>query len=688
MRRSGLRLITALAVCVAGLTQLAIRMDAATPPDIASIRQAIEDCGGHLELDDQGRPIKVDLAADRGSADQAGFDAAIQCKTLTSLRLRAPGLSEADLAKIRSLSSLQELSLQDVRIDDDFVADVIAKLADLRRLTLRNTPGVSKLQAIASLPNLTHLSLIDLPIDGPSLDALATAAKLAALDLRLCSRLSGRDFDALHDVANLKDLKLGGYGIDNESMRSIASIDKLSNLTIEDASIDAVGIQALAPIAGQLQALSFARCAALDDTALQFVSRLPSLRSLMLRDMPVTGTFLKSLAAPANLETLGLRQTFLIDETFDAIAQCGELKRLDLPENFLPPGAIAKIATLSKLQILNLSSCSLDNASLEPLKQLQNLQTLHLDGNPNLSRDAAARILDQSSSTTPSASCRIVSTQTSTECQFDGKTLWRYHHNPAEGKPYFHPLAAIGRDPFTDLRPEDHPWHRGLWFSWKFIDGVNYWEENRETGQSDGQTRLLSTRQSTAPSGGLLIEQTLAYAPYSEASPVMTESRTLAISAPEKSPEYHIDWTSQFSASETALTLDRTPIAGQPRGKTYGGYAGLSIRMNAKMQSGSFFNADGQSGLHCHGKASPWMIFQHDSAGSLLFMDHPNNFSSPTKWYVTPSMPYFSPAVLFDAGETIAAEETRTLRYRIVVSSQTFSAKDVQSRWANWIAQN
>ena len=28
----------------------------------------------------------------------------------------------------------------------------------------------------------------------------------------------------------------------------------------------------------------------------------------------------------------------------------------------------------------------------------------------------------------------------------------------------------------TADRPPDHIWHHGLWFSWKFINKVNYWE--------------------------------------------------------------------------------------------------------------------------------------------------------------------------------------------------------------------
>ena len=32
----------------------------------------------------------------------------------------------------------------------------------------------------------------------------------------------------------------------------------------------------------------------------------------------------------------------------------------------------------------------------------------------------------------------------------------------------------------TWFQPADHRWHRALWFTWKKINGIVYWEENAE----------------------------------------------------------------------------------------------------------------------------------------------------------------------------------------------------------------
>ena len=68
--------------------------------------------------------------------------------------------------------------------------------------------------------------------------------------------------------------------------------------------------------------------------------------------------------------------------------------------------------------------------------------------------------------------------------------MWQLSFDPAKGKPFFHPVSVNGGTSLTNFRPEDHPWHYGLWFSWKLINGANYWEENRETGRAQGGDAL------------------------------------------------------------------------------------------------------------------------------------------------------------------------------------------------------
>ena len=268
--------------------------------------------------------------------------------------------------------------------------------------------------------------------------------------------------------------------------------------------------------------------------------------------------------------------------------------------------------------------------------------------------------------------------------RLDGRTLWTFHHDPKEGKPYFHPLSSVDGTMFTDLRPDDHPWHRGIWFSWKFINGVNYWEEDRQTGESAGRTLLLSAVQTVSKGRTVRIDMDLAYAPAGTVEHVLWESRAVEVSPPDTNGAYTIDWASEFRALEEDVVLDRTPLPGEPGGKDYGGYAGWSVRMNADVRGGTFRNSEGKSDRTAHRQPAAWMLFTASEGGSLLFMDHPENLGYPSKWYVAEGMPYFSPALIHDGPHTIKAGETLRLRYRIVVLPEGIGTPVAPAGWLGW----
>ena len=62
-------------------------------------------------------------------------------------------------------------------------------------------------------------------------------------------------------------------------------------------------------------------------------------------------------------------------------------------------------------------------------------------------------------------------------------------------------------------QPADHRWHHGLWFSWKFIDGVNYWEHDGNTGRPAGRTSWRPTEFTTHADGSARIVRDLDYSP-------------------------------------------------------------------------------------------------------------------------------------------------------------------------------
>ena len=122
-------------------------------------------------------------------------------------------------------------------------------------------------------------------------------------------------------------------------------------------------------------------------------------------------------------------------------------------------------------------------------------------------------------------------------------------------KPYVHPLRTPSGHCLTRVEPPDHRWHRGLWFTIKFVNGENFWEEEEPYGT---QVHVDPNRiEWLRPNGDV----------------VLREHRVLH-HEPLSDGAYALDWSSVITAAVDA-ELDRTPFRG------WGGYGGLTLRGRA-----------------------------------------------------------------------------------------------------------
>ena len=258
-----------------------------------------------------------------------------------------------------------------------------------------------------------------------------------------------------------------------------------------------------------------------------------------------------------------------------------------------------------------------------------------------------------------------------------GAVVWQLNFADREGKPYFHPLRLPDGTETTALRPKDHPWHLGLWWSWKFINGVNYWESDPKTGKSEGTTEVTSKHVAANPDNSAKVEMELSYH-LPQKAPVMTEKRVLVISAPDASGNYSIDWNSTFTAADKDVKLDRTPPSGHAGGVGWGGYAGLSVRFPAPAKGWTFTGSSGEKGAAAlRGKPASWIDFSGPAGGVAIF-DSPRNLRHPSPWYPNQELPYFSPAILFHEPYTLPAGKTLVLRYRVFVHGP---GADLPGQW-------
>ncbi|MBL7153097.1 MAG: PmoA family protein [Phycisphaerae bacterium] len=270
----------------------------------------------------------------------------------------------------------------------------------------------------------------------------------------------------------------------------------------------------------------------------------------------------------------------------------------------------------------------------------------------------------------------------------DGRVAWQLNFDRKLGKPYFHPLALIDGTELTWNSPPDHPWHHGLWFSWKHINGLNYWEEDRNTGLSQGRNELADVKVTTKDNYSALIEMAISYHPPDKPT-LLTEERLLEVTAPDEQGQYRIRWLSIFTAGDDDVTFDRTPIPGEPDGKAWGGYAGLSVRIAKDISNWQVTDSERRKDAEAHGKNARWMDFTGQApdgkAAGIAVFDHPMNLRHPSPWYVSMDTKtpfgYFSPAVLFNKPYTLPAGTSRALAYRILIHPGRVNKDLLENEW-------
>jgi len=277
----------------------------------------------------------------------------------------------------------------------------------------------------------------------------------------------------------------------------------------------------------------------------------------------------------------------------------------------------------------------------------------------------------------------------------NGADVWRFRFDPAkQTKPYFDPVCVAGGPSLTWARPPDHVWHYGLWFSWKYINGLNYWEE--KGGRAEGETFWDPPMIETQPDGRAVISGTFGYRPSgSSATPLLRERRSIAISAPDTEGAYCMDWTLTFAAGDVPVTLDRTPLSSEPGGQAWGGYAGLSLRF-----AQSFSNVEtvastvGRVPRDAFGRldVTAGAAEQDGLVGGrpygIAMLSHPSNPRAPGDWYPIEgkSFNYLNAAFLLKSAYTLKAGETLQLRYRVQIHPERWSAEDLRLATERYVA--
>lgn len=296
------------------------------------------------------------------------------------------------------------------------------------------------------------------------------------------------------------------------------------------------------------------------------------------------------------------------------------------------------------------------------------------------------------SSTKSSYTYKWLETDTTLILFNDDKIVWQYNFNTKFGRPFFHPVY-LGRNNMTCLSPDDHPWHLGQWFCWKYINGVNYWEYQQGTFQSAGVTEIENIEIEKKQDFSAEINLDIVYYPV-DGENILAEKRTIKISPPDSEGKISMDYNFEFKAFINEVKLDRTPILGEKDGKSWGGYAGLSLRFSPDFMEPEYKTswADNDS---INGQNGDWLYMgftgiDGEKVGSQI-MIHPDSFREDAAWYAinTEDHPFYyvSPAYLYLKPVTLKKGEKISLAYKIVHFPGEVNENQLKTEFHNYIYQ-
>lgn len=249
-------------------------------------------------------------------------------------------------------------------------------------------------------------------------------------------------------------------------------------------------------------------------------------------------------------------------------------------------------------------------------------------------------------------------------------------------KPFVHPLRTPSGSELSLFEPHDHPWHRGLWFTIKYINGDNFWEEQG----GHGIQRVTGIPVVTHPDDGTaVVDLTIDWVASDGATVVIRERRRIAWTPGTDVDIY--DWTSTLRA-ERDLELDRTPYT------TWGGYGGLSFRGTRGWKVDRYLLPDGPTPDRPAGAIGAWCDLSgaldggQGLQGGLAILDHPDNPRAPSPWYAGGgSGTFINAAFLFHKPMTVTAGETLAFQYRALVHDGVWNADRLVKMSAAFVAE-
>lgn len=235
--------------------------------------------------------------------------------------------------------------------------------------------GDEILKDIASVPHLTHVSVVDENFNIGRLKALGDLAGVVSFEFRI-KHVSTELMNWLAGRSDIRALGFDAVTIDVDAFQSFNHCPELRHFSLVSSKVNPASLSFLKDCQ-KLESLEL-RGGKFGDDGMKHLQKLERLKILRLNETEVTDAGLTCLDSLENLETLDLQSNQLGDKALDKLATATHLFHLNLSKTNVTGATLNKLAGIHNLRALRLDCCPINDASLGALAQFKELRTLSL----------------------------------------------------------------------------------------------------------------------------------------------------------------------------------------------------------------------------------------------------------------------------------------------------------------------
>ncbi len=261
-----------------------------------------------------------------------------------------------------------------------------------------------------------------------------------------------------------------------------------------------------------------------------------------------------------------------------------------------------------------------------------------------------------------------------------------------QAKPVLFPIVGPGGVAMVrqwPLRPaapdeeQDHPHHKGMWFTHGSVDGVDFWKEGPDAGRIavQGVPKIVSVAE------GVML-QTRESWQKPDGAVVLTSATEITCGA--EGEDRFIDYAITLMAGE------RPGVFGDTKEGSMGLRTSAWLNLKGAGARGQALTSEGKTGLEVWGTAAKWIDYSavlDGGAVGVACFDHPDNLRHPTTWHARDyGLVAANPFGLHDfqkkpkgAGDYVLKPEAPLrLRYRWLFHRGDAGAARLGERWKAW----